>query len=74
MARSAHPDSAGCQFYVCLAPAPHLDGQYTVFGQVTEGLDVVQAIGRVATDGNSRPVKEVVMKKVTVQETAVKKE
>lgn len=41
MARSAHPDSAGSQFYICLAPAPHLDRQYTVFGQVTSGLDVV---------------------------------
>lgn len=41
MARSASPDSAGSQFYICLAPAPHLDRQYTVFGQVTSGLDVV---------------------------------
>lgn len=41
MARSAHPDSAGSQFYICLAPAPHLDRQYTVFGQVTSGLEVV---------------------------------
>lgn len=44
MARSADPNSAGCQFYVCLAPAPHLDGQYAIFGQVTEGIDVVKAI------------------------------
>ncbi len=44
MARSQDPDSAGSQFYICLAAQPVLDGQYTVFGQVTEGLDVVQAI------------------------------
>jgi peptidyl-prolyl cis-trans isomerase B (cyclophilin B) len=44
MARSQDPDSAGSQFYICLAPQPFLDGQYTVFGQVTEGLDIVQAI------------------------------
>ena len=44
MARAQHPDSAGSQFYICLAPQPSLDGQYTVFGQVTEGMDVVQAI------------------------------
>jgi peptidyl-prolyl cis-trans isomerase B (cyclophilin B) len=44
MARSANPDSAGSQFYICLAPAPSLNGQYTVFGQVTEGLDVVHKI------------------------------
>jgi len=44
MARSQSPDSAGSQFYICLAPQPSLDGQYTVFGQVTEGMDVVQAM------------------------------
>jgi peptidyl-prolyl cis-trans isomerase B (cyclophilin B) len=44
MARSQDPDSAGSQFYICLAPQPSLDGQYTVFGQVVEGLDVVHKI------------------------------
>lgn len=44
MARAAHPDSAGSQFYICLAPQPFLDGKYTVFGQVIEGLDVVHKI------------------------------
>jgi len=44
MARSAHPDSAGSQFYICLDRHPHLDGQYTVFGQVDEGMDVVDLI------------------------------
>jgi len=44
MARSQNPDSAGSQFYICLAPAPFLDGNYTVFGQVVEGMDVVHAI------------------------------
>jgi cyclophilin family peptidyl-prolyl cis-trans isomerase len=44
MARASDPDSAGSQFYICLAPAPFLDGKYTVFGQVTEGLDVVHKI------------------------------
>ena len=44
MARAAHPDSAGSQFYICFAPAPHLDGQYTVFGQVVQGLEVVDQI------------------------------
>lgn len=46
MARAADPDSAGSQFYICLAPQPFLDGQYTVFGQVVEGMDVVHAIER----------------------------
>jgi len=44
MARSQDPDSAGSQFYICFAPAPHLDGQYTIFGQITEGLDVLDQI------------------------------
>lgn len=46
MARAGHPDSAGSQFYICLGPQAFLNGNYTVFGQVTEGLDVVHAIGR----------------------------
>jgi peptidyl-prolyl cis-trans isomerase B (cyclophilin B) len=45
MARALDPDSAGTQFYICLAPQPRLDGQYTVFGQVAAGMDVVKAIG-----------------------------
>jgi len=44
MARSQDPDSAGSQFYITLAPAPHLDGQYTVFGRVTSGMNVVDTI------------------------------
>lgn len=44
MARSQDPDSAGSQFYICLAPQPHLDGSYTVFGRVIEGLPAVLAL------------------------------
>lgn len=44
MARSAAPNSAGSQFYIAFAPAPHLDGQYTVFGQVVAGMEVVDRI------------------------------
>jgi len=44
MARSASPDSAGSQFYICFGPQPHLDGQYTIFGQVIEGIDIVDQI------------------------------
>jgi peptidyl-prolyl cis-trans isomerase B (cyclophilin B) len=46
MARAGHPDSAGSQFYICVGPQAFLNGNYTVFGQVTEGLDVVHAIAR----------------------------
>lgn len=44
MARSQDPDSAGSQFYICLEPQPDLDGKYTVFGQVIEGLNVLDGI------------------------------
>ena len=44
MARSSHPDSAGSQFYICLDATPHLDGSYTIFGQVLEGMDNVEKL------------------------------
>ena len=44
MARSQSPDSAGSQFYIMLAPAHFLDGQYTVFGKVTSGMEIVDKI------------------------------
>jgi peptidylprolyl isomerase/peptidyl-prolyl cis-trans isomerase B (cyclophilin B) len=44
MARTSEPDTAGSQFYICLAPQPFLDRQYTVFGQTLEGMDFVQKI------------------------------
>jgi peptidyl-prolyl cis-trans isomerase B (cyclophilin B) len=46
MARATDPNSAGSQSYICLAPQPSLDGQYTVFGQVVSGLDVVHRIAQ----------------------------
>lgn len=51
MARSQSPDSANSQFFIMFAPAPHLNGQYTVVGKVTDGMDVVNAIKR-GTGGN----------------------
>ena len=46
MARTSDPDSADSQFFICFAPAPFLDGKYTVFGQVTSGMEFVDAIKR----------------------------
>ena len=68
MARSGDPDSAGSQFFVCLGAASHLDGQYTVFGQVIDGMDVIDAIGKVKTDRGDRPVEDVIMETVTIEE------
>ena len=56
--------SNGGQFYICHVDVPHLDGEYTVFGQIIEGLDVVDKIAAVKTDQNNRPLEDVVMKKV----------
>ena len=44
MARSQHPDSADSQFFICLDATPHLNGQYTVWGQVSDGMEHVDAI------------------------------
>ena len=67
MARSASPDSAGSQFFIMHADAPHLDGQYAAFGQVIEGMDAVDAIAATATGRNDSPVSEQKMKSVTVE-------
>lgn len=56
MARSMMPDSAGSQFFIMTSDSPHLDGQYAAFGKVLEGMDVVDKIAAVKTDGNDRPM------------------
>lgn len=56
MARTSAPNSAGSQYYFTLAPTPHLDGGYAVFGKIIQGLDVVMAIGTVATNTNGLPL------------------
>ncbi len=61
MARSSHPDSAGSQFFICVADAPHLDGQYTVFGEVVEGMDAADRIAAQKRDGRDNPVSAVPM-------------
>ncbi len=66
MARSMSPDSAGSQFFVMVAKAPHLDGQYAGFGRVTEGLDVADAIVGQKRDSSDRPHAEQKMKSIRV--------
>ena len=67
MARSMDPNSAGSQFFIMHADAPHLDGGYAAFGKVTDGLDVVDAIASVKTGANDKPVEDVVIEKMTVE-------
>lgn len=67
MARAAHPDSAGSQFFIMHEKSPHLDGQYAAFGKVIEGMDVVNKIAETETDWSDRPLKEVKLNKVTVE-------
>ena len=72
MARAMHPDSAGSQFFIMVAPAPHLDGQYAAFGMVIDGMDVVDEI--VSQPRNmitNKPKKPQVMKSVTVDTQGV---
>jgi peptidyl-prolyl cis-trans isomerase B (cyclophilin B) len=70
MARSADPDSAGSQFFICLDAAPFLDGKYTTFGRLTKGEDVLLKIGETPVVPNrgevSRPAEKVVIESITL--------
>ena len=61
-ARSANPDSAGSQFFICVADAPFLDRQYTVFGEVASGMDAVDKIVSQPRDASDNPDERIEMK------------
>ena len=67
MARSLDRDSASSQFYICDGAQHDLDGNYAVFGQVIEGLDIVRAIAAVPIDANKKPLQDVVMTRVSIE-------
>lgn len=68
MARAQHPDSAGSQFFIMVADAPHLDGQYAAFGKITEGMETADAIVKVRRNWSDKPYEPQVMKSVRVVE------
>ena len=72
MARTMAPNSAGSQFFIMVAPAPHLDGQYAAFGQVTDGADIAIDISRVPRNMmNDKPKKDVVIQSIRVDTQGV---
>jgi len=71
MARSSDPDSAGSQFFICLAAVRHLDGQYTTFGKMIKGDDVLEKIARTPVERsnsgeNSKPTKRIVIESLKI--------
>lgn len=65
---NAGPNTGGSQFFITLAATPWLDDRHAVFGRVVEGLETVEGIGAVETDAGDRPVEDVRMESVTIEE------
>ena len=63
------PDSAGTQFFVCASDQPALDGKHTIFGRVSEGMEVVQAISESPADANGRPNDRIEIRSVVIRDT-----
>ena len=68
MARAMDPNSAGSQFFIMHADAPHLDGQYAAFGRMTEGFETLDEIAQTPCGYADKPFEDQVIKKITIEE------
>ena len=68
MARAGHPDSAGSQFFICVADSPFLDRQYTVFGEVVSGMDVADKIVNQPRDRKDNPLERIEIKVKVIEQ------